>query len=68
MDRLPAGRSAVPLAAAVAVAVLGAATPYGLSITFHHYYKRQFQPKQLFHEKFKEVKRFKEHTRYAHAG
>jgi hypothetical protein len=59
-----AGRLAVP----VLVAALGAVAPYGLSITLVHYYKRQFQPKQSFDPYFIEVKSFKAHTRYAHAG
>jgi hypothetical protein len=68
VDRLPAGRSAVPVLVAVAVATLGAETSYGLSITLVHYYKRQFQPKQSLDLHFIEVKSFKEKMSRAYAN
>jgi hypothetical protein len=68
VDRLPAGRSAVPVLVAAAVAALGAAAPYGLSITLVHYYKRQFQPKQSLDLHFIEVKSFKEKMDRAYAN
>jgi len=66
VDRLPAGRSAVPVL--VAVAALGAEASYGLSITLVHYYKRQFQPKQSLDLHFIEVKSFKEKRGRAYAN
>jgi hypothetical protein len=66
VDRLPAGRSAVPVLVA-AVATLGVVAPCGLSITLVHYYKRQFQPKQSLDLYFIEVKSFKEKMGNAYA-
>jgi hypothetical protein len=67
VDRLPVGRSAVPVLVA-AVAALGADASYGLSITLVHYYKRQFQPKQSLDLYFIEVKSLKEKMDRAYAN